>query len=70
MTKKELRQVEIRAVILQAQNSAWREGQAFFNALYELHPKEANLIRGSSIDMYHNNKNIQAYKQYKLNQIK
>ena len=33
----------------------WREGQTFFNALYDLYPEVANKIRGTELDPFHNN---------------
>jgi hypothetical protein len=36
----------------------WREGQAFFNALLNLYPKEAEQIRGTVYDPYYHNSKI------------
>jgi len=33
----------------------WRQGQAFFNTLYILHPHVADSIRGTKYDPFHNN---------------
>lgn len=36
----------------------WREGQALFNILYAKHRDIANIIRGSKIDPFYKNENI------------
>lgn len=35
----------------------WRKGQALFNALYDLVPEFANMIRGTKVDPFHQDKN-------------
>ena len=37
----------------------WRNGQALFNALYDLHPKIANDVRGEpTLDPFYNEENV------------
>lgn len=45
----------------------WREGQSFFNALDILYPSKSNLIRGTSLDPFHNNSKIEECIDYLLN---
>ena len=44
-------------------NPEWRRGQAVFNVLYKLHPEVADSIRGTEHDMYHNDENIEQFKE-------
>jgi len=37
----------------------WRKGQALFNAIYYVDPEIANKIRGSDIDPFHIDDNIE-----------
>jgi len=42
----------------------WRYGQAFFNALYELFPNIADSIRGSNIDPFYRDDNVEKCIKY------
>ena len=52
----------------------WREGQCYFNALWDVFPESANKIRGNSdLDPFHVNKNIPAFLEWlneELNETK
>ncbi len=36
----------------------WREGQTWFNVLYEQHPEIADDIRGTILDPFYNDENL------------
>ena len=40
----------------------WRRGQTVFNLLVQLYPEDAEIVRGSSLDMFYNNENINKFK--------
>lgn len=40
----------------------WREGELYFNSLYELYPRIADLIRGTEYDMFYVDSNIDKFK--------
>ena len=40
----------------------WRRGQAVFNIMVDLYPEDAEEIRGTSLDMFHWDDNIEKYK--------
>ena len=42
-------------------NKAWRKGQLYFNALYDVDPELANHIRGTSIDPLHQDEKIESF---------
>jgi len=63
MTEKELEQVRVLAGNYLQSYRNWREGQAYFNALHELHPDRANLIRGTEYDMFYLKENIKAFEE-------
>jgi hypothetical protein len=48
-------------VIYQYENKFLRKGQATFNLMYTLFPNKANKYRGSNIDPFHNDKNIDIF---------
>ena len=39
----------------------WRYGQTVFNVMYDLYPEKANKYRGSSIDPFHNDDNVDEF---------
>lgn len=39
----------------------WREGQAYFNYLYEDKPKLADEIRGTNLDPFYQDDNIESF---------
>lgn len=41
----------------------WRKGQSVFNTMVSLYPEEAELVRGSSLDMFYDDENIKEYKK-------
>ncbi len=41
----------------------WRRGQTVFNLLVQLYPEDAEVIRGSSLDMFYNDENIDEFKK-------
>lgn len=43
---------------MQKDNRHLRAGQAFFNAIYQLHPNLADTIRGTELDPFHQDKKI------------
>jgi hypothetical protein len=43
---------------VQLEYPEWRKGQTFFNVLYNLYPEMADEIRGSEIDPFYINDNI------------
>ena len=51
------------AVYAQRENPEWRWGQAVFNTLRALHKAEAEAIRATEYDMFHDEGNIEKYKQ-------
>ena len=40
----------------------WRAGQAVFNVLHEEYPHAAESIRGGYLDMYHDDSNIDRFR--------
>lgn len=42
-------------------NRDWRQGQALFNALHDLHPKIADTLRGGPFDCFHQDKRIPGF---------
>ena len=41
----------------------WRRGQTVFNLLVQLYPEEGEVVRGSSLDMFYNDENINKFKE-------
>ncbi len=41
----------------------WRRGQTVFNLLVQLYPDDAEVVRGSSLDMFYNDENIEKFKK-------
>jgi hypothetical protein len=39
----------------------WRMGQLVFNVTFDLYPETANVLRGSPIDCFHNNDNVEHF---------
>jgi hypothetical protein len=39
----------------------WRKGQAYFNALHEVHPELADEIRGGNLDPFYQDKRIDEF---------
>lgn len=63
MTEEQIKEVEKRAAFYMATYDVWREGQAFFNALYDLYPEIANEIRATKYDMFCVDANIKRFKK-------
>lgn len=53
MTKEQIDQVLQKSKELKKLYTRWGEGLAFFIALHELYPEEAEAIRGTMFDPYH-----------------
>lgn len=53
MTEHDIREVFNRQSQIRLEYPHQREGQAFFNALYQLFPTEADLVRGTIYDPYY-----------------
>jgi hypothetical protein len=63
LNTEQLTQVVIRSVELQRLNYGYRVGQALFNALEDLHPDEANRVRGTESDPFYNDSKIDSFFQ-------
>ncbi len=57
------------ARVAHRENPDWRWGQAVFNTLHALHRDEANSIRGTSLDMFYDEANIEKYKAHLDNEV-
>lgn len=42
-------------------NSTWRQGQLYFNALYDVDPELANEVRGTTIDPFYLDDRIESF---------
>lgn len=58
ITESELQVILLLGLEMRSKHHDWRGGQAIFNALYELHSKVANIIRGTKIDPFYDNNKI------------
>lgn len=58
MTTTEIAAIRQLATTLCRQNTTWRAGQCWFNALNTLHPEIANQVRGGDLDPYYDNRRI------------
>lgn len=59
LTKSEVETVKKFARRMQTINPQYRAGQSFFNALYIMHPEIADNIRGSTVDPYYQDDNME-----------
>lgn len=59
LTKSEVETVRKFAKRMHIDNPQYRQGQSFFNALYVMHPEVADNIRGSTVDPYYKDDNIE-----------
>jgi hypothetical protein len=62
MTLQEYNQLVLDAEEL-AKKTEWRQGQAVFNLMDERFPEEADRIRGTGLDMFNNDYNIEEYRR-------
>ena len=46
-----------------AKEKEWRHGQTVFNLMSEQYPEEADRIRGTGLDMFYNDYNIEEYRK-------
>mgnify|MGYP000932282889 FL=1 len=42
-------------------NGTWRQGQLYFNALYDVDPELANEVRGTTIDPFYRDDKIESF---------
>lgn len=45
-------------------NPEWRAGQTYFNALHETRPDLSHAVRATSIDPFHHNDRIPAFREF------
>ena len=62
ITKEEYETVLEAAKLARLQYPMWRWGQAVFNTMYELHPDFANELRGTKMDPFYIDENVDKIK--------
>ena len=62
LSEKEINELKVK-VLIEAPllYPEWREGQAYFNYLYQLHPNVANEIRETEYDPFYNDSRIDKF---------
>ncbi len=61
LTKEQIEEIKVLSIENLKLFPYWRKGQSVFNSAYELFPDEANKLRGSSVDCFHQDKYIEKF---------
>ena len=64
MTNRDFEDIKEAAKIIRGKYPELREGQSFFNVLNRSEPDIAKEIKGTSLDMFDNDDNIEVFKKH------